>query len=184
MRSGSYSQLVGIALLFVAPTLSAQQPPVIHGLTGTIVTEQTRKDEHKAANKIVVATEDGARQVFDAADDLLVHGGRDLTDLKPGTTVVVHYTSGAAGKAAHEIDRVDADGLRTTEGIVTRIDRAKREIRVRYDNGTTETLTMTARAAVDSGQDFRNVPAGTTRVVVYYSQEAGGKIAHYFKRKS
>ena len=185
MRTLWHLQLVGfVALWTTAPALDAQRPPVIHGLTGTIATEGTIKDEHKAANKIIVETEDGVEHVFDAAKGLVVHGGKTLSDLKPGTTVVIHYTADAAGSAAHEIDRVGADGLNVTEGIVTKIDRGKKEIRIRYDNGTTETLTLTRRAAVDAGQDFRNAPAGTTRIVVYYSNEAGGKVAHYFRRKS
>jgi hypothetical protein len=166
-----------------APVLEAQTPPPIHGLTGTIATEGTIKAEHKAGNKIVVETEDGVEHVFDAAKDLLVHGSKDLSDLKPGTTVVVHYTPDATGPSAHEIDSVGPAGLRTTEGIVTKIDRGKREIHIRYDNGTQETLTLTARAAMDAGQDFSTAPEGTTRIVVYYSDEAGQKVAHYFKRK-
>src|SRR5579872_6548444 len=92
----------------------AQGPP-IHGVTGTIATEATIKSEHKAANKIVVETEDGVEHVYDAAKGLVVHGGPDgLADLKPGTTVVIHYN---ANQTVQEIDRVDADGLSTTEGM-------------------------------------------------------------------
>ena len=181
--AGPYVLFMCIVALRATATLDAQQPPVIHGLTGTIATEATIKDEHKAANKIVVKTEDGVEHVFDGAKDLLVHGGKDLSDLRPGTTVVVHYTSDAAGESAREIDRVGTNGLRVTEGMVTKIDRGKREIRIRYDNGRIETLALTARAAVDGDLDFRDVPPGTTRVVVYYSVAAGHKMAHYFRPK-
>jgi hypothetical protein len=132
----------------------------------------------------VVATEDGVEQVFDAAKGVLVHGGKSLSDLKPGTTVVVHYTTDAGGAVAREIDRVGADGLRVTEGMVTKIDRGKKEITIRYDSGKTETLRLTERAAEDAGQDLRNPPPGTTRIVVYYSDEAGRKVVHYFKQRS
>jgi len=171
-------------VLSTAGALEAQQPPVIHGLTGTIATEETIKDEHKAANKIVVKTEDGVEHVFDGAKDTLLHGGKDLSDLKPGTTVVVHYTTDAAGESAREIDRVGGDGLSVTEGMVTKIDRGKKEIQIRYDNGRIEKLALTARAAVDGNLDFKNVPPGTSRIVVYYSEDAGHKIAHYFRPKS
>ena len=185
MRKLWFAELVGIAAFWTAaPMLYAQAPPAIHGVTGTVATRQTIKDEHQAANKVVVATEDGVEQVFDAATGVLVHGGKSLTDLKPGTTVVVHYTTDATGAVAQEIDRVGAGGLSVTEGMVTKIDRGKKEITVRYDNRKTETLTLTDRAAEDAGQDFRNAPAGTTRIVVYYSNEAGRKVAHYFKQKS
>ena len=182
--SGRHSLFVGIVALCAATAVNAQQPAVIHGLTGTIATETTIKDEHKAANKIVVKTEDGVEYVFDGTKDLLVHGGKDLSDLKPGTTVVVHYTADATGQLAREIDRVGTNGLSVTEGMVTKIDRGKKQIRIRYDNGTSETLALTARAAVDGNLDFRNLPHGTTRIVVYYSEDAGHKMAHYFKPKS
>jgi hypothetical protein len=179
--------LISSVSLGVTPALHAQTTlPPIHGVTGVIATDATIKDEHKAANKIVVTTEDGVEHVYSAAKDLLIHGGKDgvLADLKPGTTVVVHYTADEGGESAHEIDRIGGNGLQTTEGIVTDINRGKKEITIRYDNGMTEKLTLTNRAAVDAGQDFKDQAVGTTRVVVYYSDEAGKKIAHYFKRKS
>ena len=185
MRTLRHLQFLGIVAVCTAPALYAQAPPAIHGVTGTMATEGTIKDEHKAANKIVVETKDGVEHVYDAAKDLLVHGGKNgLSDLKPGTTVVVHYTADTTGEFAHEIDRVGANGLSVTEGIVTTIDRGKKEITIRYDNGATETLKLTDRAAVDAGSTFTNAPAGTTRIVVYYSDEAGRKIAHYFRPKS
>jgi phage baseplate assembly protein gpV len=181
MRASTMAQLVGISALAFAPVVHAQRPPAIHGLTGTIATEATIKEEHKAGNKIVVATEDGAEHVYDAAKDLVVHGGKNpLADLKPGTTVVIHYTP---DNTVHEIDRVGENGLSVTEGVVSKIDRGKKEIAIRYDNGKTETLQLTERAAVDAGQALKNIPAGSTRVVVYYSNEAKGKIAHYFRQK-
>lgn len=185
MRALWCFQLVGIAALCSASPVSAQTGPVIHGFTGTLATEGTIRSEYKAAHKIIVETADGVDHVYDAAKDLVVHGGtNDLSDLKPGSTVVVHYTADKTGESAHEVDSIGAEGLSTAEGIVSRIDRAKKEITIRYDNGTTEKLILTGRAAVDAGQDLRNAPAGTTRIVVYYSDEAGRKIAHYFRRKS
>lgn len=167
--------LIGMAALAVAP-LAAQGPP-IHGFTGTMATEATIKSEHKAANKIVVATKDGVEHVYDAAKGIAVHGGKDaLADLKPGTTVVIHYT---ADNTVEEIDRIGAGGLSTTEGMATKIDRRKKEITIRYDNGKIETLQLTDRAAADVGKNI----GPDTRIVVYYSTEAGGKVTHYFKRR-
>ena len=168
-------QLLGLMTLIVAP-IHAQGPP-IHGLTGTIATQATIKAEHKAANKIVVATEDGVEHIYDVAKGVLVHGGKDsLSDLKPGTTVVIHYT---ADNIAREVDRIGPDGLSTTEGIVTKVDRGKKMITLRYDNGRIETLKLTDRAAADVGKGIE----ADTRIVVYYSDEAGGKVTHYFKKR-
>jgi hypothetical protein len=175
MRPFCYFPLVGVLALAAAP-LHAQTPPPIHGVTGTIATEATIKEEHKAANKIVVATEDGAEHVYDAAKGLAVHGGKDpLADLKPGTTVIIHYSP---DNTAREIDRVGVGGLSTTEGIATKIDRGKKRITIRYDGGRIETLQLTDRAAADVGKDI----GPDSRVVVYYSNVAGAKVTHYFKK--
>lgn len=181
MGSSTMIQLVGVVAIAFASDAYAQRPPAIQGVTGTIATEATIKDEKKAGNKIVVATEDGAEHVYDAAKDLVVHPGKNpLADLKPGTTVVIHYTP---DNTVHEIDRVGENGLSVTEGIVSNINRGKKEITIRFDNGKTETLQLTDRAAVDAGRALKSIPDGTTRVVIYYSDEAKGKVAHYFKQK-
>jgi hypothetical protein len=175
MRPLWYFPLLGLVALGIAPTY-AQGPP-IHGVTGTVATEATVKAEHKAANKIVVETKDGVEHVYDAAKGIVVHGGKDpLSDLKPGTTVIIHYT---ADNTAQEIDRVGDGGLSTTEGMATKIDRGKKEITIRYDNGKIEELKLTDRAAADVGKNI----GPDTRIVVYYSDEARGKVTHYFKKR-
>jgi hypothetical protein len=175
MRAFWCLPVFGVAALGLVPAY-AQAPP-IHGFNGTVATEGTIKSEYKGANKVIVATEDGVEHVYDAAKGLVVHGGKDpLSDLKPGTTVVVHYT---ADNTAQEIDRVGAGGLSTTEGMATKIDRGKKEITIRYDNGKTETLKLTDRAAADVGKNI----GPDARIVVYYSDEAGGKVTHYFKTR-
>jgi len=174
MRAPWHLAFLGMVVLGTGPAY-AQAP--IHGVTGTIATEATIKSEQKAAHKIVVATEDGVEHVYDAAKDLAVHGGKDpLADLKPGTTVIVHYTP---DNTVEEIDRVGPGGLSTTEGIATKIDRGKKEITIRYDNGKTEKLKLTDRAAAEAGENIGN----DTRIIVYYSDEAGGKVTHYFKKR-
>jgi hypothetical protein len=173
MRSFCRLALVGTVALGIAPVHA--QTPTIPGFTGTLATEATIKDEYKAANKIVVETEDGVEHVYDAGKGLVVHGVKDpLSGLKPGTTVIVHYT---AANTALEIDRVGADGLSSAEGIATKIDRGKKEITIRYDDGKIEKLKLTDRAAADVGKNI----GVDTRIVVYYSDEAGGKVTHYFK---
>lgn len=174
MRAPWHLAFVGMVALGI-PAAYAQPP--IPGVTGTIATEATIKAEQKAGNKIIVATEDGVEHVYGAAKGLAVHGGKDsLSDLKPGTTVVVHYT---ADNTAQEIDRVGPGGLSTTEGMATKIDRRKKEITIRYDNGRIEKLKLTDRAAANVGKNIGD----DTRIVVYYSDEAGGKVTHYFKKR-
>lgn len=174
MRLSRYLPIVALVALGAAAAY-AQAPPAIHGFNGTIATEATIKAEHKAANKVAVETKDGVERVYDAAKGLVVHGGKGpLGDLRPGTTVVIHYTP---DNTVQEIDRIGPDGLRTTEGVATKIDRGKKQITIRYDNGKIEKLKLTDRAAADVGTSI----APDTRIVVYYSDEAGDKVTHYFK---
>jgi hypothetical protein len=177
MRAFWALQFVGMTAVGIA-LAHAQGPPPIPGVTGTIATEGTVEKEYKAANKIVVATKDGAEHIYGAAKDLVVHdhgGDKPLGDLKPGATVVVHYTD---DNTAQEVDLVGPGGLSTTEGIATKIDRGKGEITIRYDNGKIEKLKLTDRAAAEADKTI----GPDTRVVVYYSDEAGTKITHYCKK--
>jgi hypothetical protein len=178
MRAFWHLQLIGLASMLALGTApSFAQGPPIGGFNGTMATEATVKDEQKAANKIVVETKDGVEHIYDAVKGVVVHGGKGpLSDLKPGTTVIIHYT---ADNTVQEIDRVGAGGLSTTEGMATKIDRGKKEITVRYDNGKIEKLKLTDRAAADVGKNIGE----DTRIVVYYSDEAGGKVTHYFKKR-
>ena len=78
-----------------------------------------------------------------------------------------------------EVDRVGAGGLSNTEGIATKIDRGKKEITIRYDDGKIEKLKLTDRAAADVGRSIDE----NTRIVVYFSSEGGAKVTHYFKKR-
>jgi hypothetical protein len=151
--------LVTAVALALGPRALAQTPP-IHGVTGTIATPTTISEEHKLANKIVVAAEDGIEHIFPA-------GKGPLSDLQPGATVAVYYES------------------RVTEGIVSDVSRGKNEITLKYTDGSKETLRLTDKAAVAPADALKNGgPTGDTRVVVYNSDEAHGRIARYFKPKS
>jgi hypothetical protein len=94
--------------------------------------------------------------------------------------VVVHYTVDGSEPVAHEIDRLDNEGLEITEGVVTRINQGRRQITVRYDNGKTETFRLTERAAAESRVDSN--ATAQSRVMIYYSNESGQKVAHFFRK--
>ncbi|HVZ23262.1 MAG TPA: hypothetical protein VG871_19450 [Vicinamibacterales bacterium] len=151
--------LIGIFALGGSSLTLAQRTPAIPGHTGVIALPDTVDQEYKAANKIVVAAEDGVEHAFPA-------GKGPLSDLTPGSTVAIYSES------------------KSTEGTVTDVDRDKSEISVRYANGTNERLTLAEKEAVAPGKALQNEPRGNTRVVVYYSDAAHGRIARYFKPKS
>jgi len=141
----------------LAASLHAQQPPAIHGFNGTTATDATIKDEGKAANKVAVA-----------AGDLVSHDKEKgpLADLRVGATVVIHYN----------VDLM-------TEAIVSKVDWRANEITVRYENRKTEKLLLADGVPLDAGRVLRAAPDGSTKIVVY-TDEAGQKVARYFKPKS
>jgi arginine repressor len=174
----------GAVLLAVSASAAAQQTPPV---TGTVALEGTVDQTYKAANTVIVKTVDGVRHLFHLTGKTDVHGNEAAAafrGLEVGSTVVVHYLANGREETALEVDRVDAKGLKTMEGVVTGVDRKGRTITIRLADGSTETLRLTDRAAVDVGKDLDRVADNATVVVVYYANEAGQRVAHYFKRVS
>jgi hypothetical protein len=173
---------LGAVLITSTPAQPQNRPP----LQEPIALEGTMNQFYRAANVVVVTTMDGMEHVYQFTKDLIVHGGKKtgvdaLEGLRPGTTVVIHQTTRGSA-SAQEIDVLGDEGLKITEGTVTGIDRRKNEITVRYDNGSTETLQMTSLAAAESEAAIGAAGEEAARIVVYYSDEAGRKTAHYFKK--
>jgi hypothetical protein len=174
---------LGGLILGVSMSLNAQSGPPIQGVTGTIATEGTIKDVGEAGNTIIVGTLDGVEHVFHFTKDLLVHGGKGsnaLRGLTPGSEVVVHYTVDGSGEAVHEIDRLGDEGLKSTKGVVTRVDKGRKQFVIKFSDGKTETFRLTDRAAEYAGK----ARTDGNQVVVYYSDENGQKVAHYFRKVS
>jgi hypothetical protein len=174
-------------LLFGLPTLRAIQetPPV----TGTIALEGTVNKTYAAANTIIVKTMDGVEHLFHFTRRTVVHGAKDTGDaafsgLVDGSRVVVHYAVDGADKTAVEVDRIDESGLRVMEGVVTRIDREGKTLAIRLADGSTETLRLSERAAGTVGKDVDRAAEDSAKVIVYYADEAGHRVAHYFRKIS
>ena len=170
-------------------TRAAQQPPPNQGVTGTIATEGTIQEIDEGAHRILVKTADGIERLFHLGGRSAVHGGdtagdETLRTLKKGTRVVVHYTGDGTNLTAEEVDRLGDDGLKQIEGKVTAVNRNTRTISIKLANGTTQTLQLSDRAASDVGKDIDRASDGTVSVIVYYKNEAGQRVVHYFKRLS
>jgi hypothetical protein len=178
--------VIATVALIEARTATAQSPPPMQG---TVALEGTMKKFYRAANVVIVTTIDGVEHMYHFAKDLVVHGGKGsgigaLDGLREGSTVVVHYTVQGTEQAAREIDLIGAEGLEVTEGIVTRVDRGRRQITVRYDSGKTEVFRLTERATAETTQTLDQAAPSGTKVVIYYSDEHGQKVAHFFRRVS
>jgi hypothetical protein len=174
--------IVGGLLLGASLRAAQEGPPV----TGTIALEGTVNKVYAAANTITVKATDGVEHLFHFTKRTLVHGTREADDaldgLAEGSRVVVHYVADSAEKTAVEVDRIGADGLNSIEGVVTRVDHEAGTFSIRLADGTTETLELSERAASDVGKDIDRAAAAGERVIVYYTDEAGHRTAHYFKK--
>ena len=180
---GCATALAAGLLLFAPMTVDAQNRPP---LQEPIALEGTMRQFYRGANVVIVTTMDGVEHVYQFTKNLIVHGGKKpgvdaLEGLRDGTTVVIHYSDSGSQAAAEEIDLLGDEGLKITEGVVTDIDRRKKEITIRYANGKTETLQMTARAAAESRANIGESSGEAAHIVVYYADESGRKVAHYFK---
>jgi hypothetical protein len=94
------------------------------------------------------------------------------------------YLALERGGIAREIDRIGDEGLKIAEGVVTRIDRGRKQITIRFVDGKSETLRLTDRAAAEAAKDVDQAATDAMKVIVYFSDEAGRKVAHFFKKAS
>jgi hypothetical protein len=152
----------------------------------------TVKKIDSAAKTISVKTTDGAEHTFRFVDRTVVHGTEKMEQgakdafhgLKEGSEVAVHYTVKGSEKIAEEVDGIGRDGLRTAHGTLRAIDREGKTIKVRTDSGAEETYRLGDRCARDTGKDIEEAAKKSVNVTVYYSEEAGHKVAHFFKTTS
>lgn len=153
------------------------------GTIDTVAVEGTIDAVSPQTQSLSVKTTDGVTQFFRLMEKVFVHGkaGTDdeLSGLQRGMTVVIHYSGTGQSATVQEIDRLDGDGLKVTEGRVTSIDREKGEIKVRLDDNHTETLKLSNRVSRNVGKNTKP----DTRVLVYYTDNKGVKEVHYFKQK-
>jgi hypothetical protein len=177
--------VIGAGLLTIARPGAAQEPPPIPGVTGTLALEGTVDKTYAGGNAIIVKATDGIEHLFHFTKRTAVHGAAEaeaaFNGLTAGSRVVVHYAMNDGEKTAVEVDRVAEDGLREMEGVVTHVDRGTRQLSIRLAAGSYETLQLSERAAKNVGKDIDRATDNAT-VIVYYAQEGGGKVAHYFRR--
>lgn len=173
-----------LTALAIPAGLADQVTQPTGGTTSTVAVEGTIDAVSPQGQSLTVKTTNGTTQLFRLLEKTFVHGADpngELSGLRRGTPVVIHYSGSGESATAVEVDRIDGNGLNVTEGVVTAIDRGRDEIRVRFDNHKTETFKLTNRAAGDAGRDVS--ASDHVRVVVYYTNKHGIKEVHYFRRK-
>ena len=142
------------------------------------------------AKTVVVKLADGTEHTLHFVKRTSVHGAEYTAagakdafhGLKEGSEVAVRFTAKGTDETAEEIDNIGKDGLKSTEATVTHIDRGAKTLAVKTAGGTEETYRLTDSAAKDAGKDIGEGTEKSAKVTVYYTEEAGHKIAHFFKR--
>jgi hypothetical protein len=170
------------AICFTAASLAGQASTNV--VTGTI----ERVDS--GAKTIAVKTADGTVETVKFTDKTTVHGLKDAAkgaDLagKEGSHVIVHTVGESADKTAHSVEWVGDKTIHATEGTVEDVGKGTRTVAVKTADGTKETFVVADHATVNTGKDVSRYSAEGTKkgahVTVYYTEEAGKKIAHVFK---
>jgi hypothetical protein len=143
----------------------------------------------RTAETVMVKAADGTERTMHLVGRTVVHGGKETykgaeeaaRGLQEGSQVVVHYTEKGTDETAEEIDRIGKDGLKTSEGTITKFDRAAGTMTIKIADGTEETYRLTEHATEDAGKETEDTAKKSAHAIVYYSEEAGRKVAHYFK---
>ncbi len=174
--------LVLLAACFFTAVALAQNPT--HLVTGTV------EKVDAGAKTIAVKTADGTVETVKFTEKTTVSGlkdgakGADLVG-KEGGHVIVHATGESADKTAHSVVWFGDKTVHTTEGTVEDVGKGTKTVAVKTADGSKEAFDVSEHATVDTGKAVGRYSAlGAKKgehVTVYYTEEAGKKIAHLFK---
>ena len=168
----------GALVMLLAPlSFAVEAVSAVHGTisridsaTRTIVVRTAKGTEHTLhflGKTAVHGTEAGAKDTF--------HG------LKEGSEVVAHYTTKGAEETAVEVDKVGKDGMKSVDGTIMDLDRGGKKLAIKAADGTEQTFRLADRATDDAGKDIAKGAENSAHVTVYYTEDAGRKVAHFFE---
>jgi hypothetical protein len=157
---------------------------VVSAVHGTI----TKLDS--GSKTIVVKTKDGTEQTVHFVDktavwgaDKTAAGAKDsFKGLSEGSEVVVHYTEKGGEKTATEVDKVGKDGLKFVDGTVEKVGKDGKIVVVKAADGTEHTFDVAGHDTADAAKGIGKAANKTGKVTVYYSEEGGKKVAHFFEK--
>lgn len=143
----------------------------------------TVKAIDRGAKTVTAKAADGTEHTIRFTGRTVAHGveaaGKGTKDaflgMKEGDEVIVHYTLKGGEKVADEVDHIGKDGLKMTVVAVKSFDHGAKTVTVKTADGAEETYHLTDRAAKESAKGLDK--AG--KVTVYYSEDAGKKVAHF-----
>jgi len=177
-------------MIVAALTLSAFSLFAVRDVVA--VTEGTVKEVDTGAKKVVITATGGAERTFVVADRTMIHGfettahgsEKALRNLREGSEVAGHYAIEGAVDTAEEIDHIGARGLRVEVGTLRASDRVAKTITIATTDGAEKSFHLLDRAARDAGKDFVDGTEKSAKVTLYYSEDGGKKVVHFFKSSS
>ena len=165
-----------LAICLIAATVICVAQDVVSIVHGTI------KKVDSATKAIVVKTGDGTKHTIKVTGQTTYKGTQEgLDGLKEGTEVVARTTGKGVDETGVEIGKISKDSVKVTKGTIVKVDQGTKTVVVKTADGTEKTFDFTENAGKDMGQA---VGAGTekgAKVTVYYTEETGKKIAHFFE---
>jgi len=180
LRVGFQVALSLAAICVVADRVCAQTNVV----TGTV------EKVGSGTKTVAVKTADGTVETVKFTEKTTVTGlkgaakGADLAG-KEGGHVIVHTVGEGAGKTAHSVEWFGDKTVHATEGTVEDVGKGSKAVAVKTADGSKETFVVADHAVVNSGKGVARYSAAGAKkgehVTVYYTEEAGKKIAHVFK---
>jgi endonuclease YncB( thermonuclease family) len=157
---------------------------VVSAVHGTI----TKLDS--STNTVVVKTKDGTEQTVHFVDkttvlgaDKTAAGAKDsFKGLSEGSEVVVHYSEKGGEKTATEVDKVGKDGLKYIDGTVTKVGKDGKTVVVKSADGTEHTFDVAGKDTADTAKDIGKGADKAGKTTVYYTEQGGKKVAHFFEK--
>jgi hypothetical protein len=174
--------VVVVAGLMALPVRATDE--VVSAIHGTI----TKLDS--ATRTAVVKTADGTEHTIHFVDKTAVHGAEATATgskdafhgLKEGSEVAVHYTEKGGDKTAVEVDHLGKDGLKSVDGTVSKVGEGGKTVTVKAADGTEQTFDVVGKDTKESAEAIAKGADKTGKVTVYYTESAGKKVAHFFKK--
>jgi len=186
MNSGTFRRVLRVAVAVISLFGFTS---VLGAMEKTNAVEGVVTKMDRAAKTMMVKAVDGTEHTMHLVERTVVHGGKETykgaeevaRDLQEGSQVVVHYTKQGTDETVEEIDRIGTDGLKTSEGTMTKFDRGARTMTIKTADGAEETYRLTEHATEEAGKETEDAVKKSAHATVYYSEEAGHKVAHFFR---
>ncbi len=77
------------------------------------------------------------------------------------------------------VDKVGVD--RENAKVLTEIDRGGEKLVIDTGDGTRQTFRLAGHATEDAGKDIAKGTVKGSKVTIYYTEDAGEKVAHFFE---